>query len=71
LALRGSFIVDPDGKIAAYEINNNDIGRNAKELLRKVQAAQFVRENDGKVCPANWQPGDETLEPGVDLVGKI
>ncbi len=71
LALRGTFIIDPDGKLAAYEVHNNDIGRNVQELLRKIEAAQFVREHDGMVCPANWKPGDDALKPGVDLVGKI
>ena len=71
LSLRGSFIIDPEGVLRAIEINDNSIGRNAKELLRKVQAAKFVNEHEGKVCPANWNPGDDTLEPGLDLVGKI
>jgi len=71
LALRGTFIIDPDGVLKTIEINNNDIGRSAKETLRKLQAAQFVREHGGNVCPANWEPGEETLKPGVDLVGKI
>ncbi|PIT90305.1 MAG: peroxiredoxin [Candidatus Komeilibacteria bacterium CG10_big_fil_rev_8_21_14_0_10_41_13] len=71
LALRGSFIVDPDGVIKAYEINDNNIGRSAAELLRKLQAAKFVREHGGEVCPASWQPGQATLRPGLDLVGKI
>ncbi len=71
LALRGSFIIDPDGILRGSEINDNNIGRSAKELLRKLQAAKFVREHGGNVCPASWQPGDDTLEPGLDLVGKI
>jgi len=71
LSLRGSFIIDPDGVIKSSEINDNSIGRNAKELLRKLQAAKFVREHGDKVCPASWQPGEETLSPGVDLIGKI
>jgi len=71
LSLRGSFIVDPDGIIQAYEIHDNNIGRSAKELLRKLQAANFVREHGGEVCPANWKPGADTLKPGLDLVGKI
>ena len=71
LALRGSFIIDPDGVLKAFEINDNSIGRNAKELLRKVQAAKFVSEADGEVCPASWTPGGDTLTPGLDLVGKI
>ncbi len=71
LALRGSFIVDPDGVLQAYEIHNNNIGRSAVELLRKLEAAIFVREHGGEVCPANWKPGAKTLKPGIDLVGKI
>lgn len=71
LALRGSFIIDPDSRLVAYEVHANNIGRSAGELLRKVQAAQFVRDNGGEVCPANWKPGSKTLKPGLDLVGKI
>ncbi len=71
LSYRASFIIDPDGIIKAYEMHDNSIGRSASELLRKLKAAQFVRENGGEVCPANWQPGEETLKPGLDLVGKI
>ena len=71
LSLRGSFIIDPDGIIVAMEIHNNSIGRNADELFRKLEAAQYVREHEGEVCPAKWKPGKETLRPGIDLVGKI
>ncbi len=71
VALRGSFVVDPEGVLQALEINPDGVGRNAKELLRKVQALKFVREHGDKVCPASWEPGDETLTPGMDLVGKI
>ena len=69
--LRGRFIIDPDGVLKAIEINNNDIGRSASELFRKLQAAIFVRKNGGEVCPASWVPGKKTLRPGLDLVGKI
>jgi len=71
LALRGTFIFDPDGVLKTMEIHDNSIGRSAAELLRKLQAAKFVREHGGEVCPANWHPGDKTLTPGLDLVGKI
>jgi peroxiredoxin (alkyl hydroperoxide reductase subunit C) len=71
LALRGSFIINPEGNIVACEINSNNIGRNATELLRKVQAAQFVAKHGDQVCPAKWTPGKGTLKPGIDLVGKI
>ena len=71
LALRGSFVVDPEGKIKLYEIHDNGIGRDAKELLRKVKAAQYVASHPGEVCPAKWQEGEKTLKPSLDLVGKI
>ena len=71
LALRGSFVVDPEGVIKVAEIHDLGIGRSAAELLRKVQAAQYVAEHDGEVCPASWTPGEATLKPGLDLVGKI
>ena len=70
-AYRGVFIVDPDGKIQSYTINNMGIGRSADEILRTLQAAQFVREHGDRVCPANWQPGEETIKPSLDLVGKL
>lgn len=71
LAYRGTFLVDPDGLIKLAEIQDNGIGRNADELMRKVQAAQFIRNNPNEVCPAKWKPGAQTLKPGLDLVGKI
>lgn len=71
LALRGTFIINPEGILVAYEVNSNDIGRSAAELIRKIQAAQFVAEHGGEVCPASWKPGQKTLKPGMDLVGKI
>lgn len=71
LAERGSFIVDPEGHIAAYEISSGSVGRNAEELLRKLQGCQFVYENGDQACPANWKPGGKTLRPGPDLVGKL
>jgi len=71
LSLRGTFIIDPEGLLKAYEIHDNSIGRSSTELLRKIKAAQFVREHGGEVCPANWEPGQKTLKPGLDLVGKI
>ncbi len=71
LSLRGTFIIDPDGIIKSFEINDNSIGRSSVELLRKLQAAKFVHEHGGEVCPASWKPGENTLKPGIDLVGKI
>jgi peroxiredoxin (alkyl hydroperoxide reductase subunit C) len=71
LSLRASFIINPDGILKSMEIHDNSIGRNALEILRKLQAAKFVSENPGNVCPASWSPGKDTLKPTVDLVGKI
>ncbi len=71
VSLRGSFIIDPAGVLKAIEINDNSIGRSAKELLRRLQAAKYVSEHKGQVCPASWEPGDDTLKPGLNLVGKI
>jgi len=71
LSLRGTFIIDPNGVLKCVEMNDNSIGRSAKELIRKIKAAKFVHENGGEVCPASWEPGKETLKPGLDLVGKI
>ena len=71
LAYRGTFLVNPAGDIKLAEVQDNGIGRNADELLRKVQAAQFIAEHPDEVCPAKWKPGSETLKPGLDLVGKI
>ncbi len=71
LSLRATYIVDPDGKVVAFEMHENSIGRNIRETLRKLQAAKFVRGHKGKVCPASWAPGKDALTPGVGLVGKL
>jgi peroxiredoxin (alkyl hydroperoxide reductase subunit C) len=71
LAYRGTFLINPEGQIKLAEVNDNGIGRNADELLRKVQAAQYVASHNGEVCPAKWTPGEKTLKPGLNLVGKI
>ncbi|MCS6838863.1 MAG: alkyl hydroperoxide reductase subunit C [Bdellovibrionaceae bacterium] len=71
LAYRGTFLVNPEGLIKLAEINDNGIGRNADELVRKIQAAQYVAKNPSEVCPAKWTPGNKTLKPSLDLVGKI
>jgi len=70
LSQRATYIIDPQGVVKAYEFHNNSIGRSAAELIRKIEAAQFV-EKHGEVCPASWKPGAKTLKPGLDLVGKI
>ena len=71
LALRGTFVVNPEGEIKVAEIHDLGIGRDASELLRKVKAAQYVASHPGEVCPAKWKEGEATLKPSLDLVGKI
>ena len=71
LADRGTFVIDPDGVIQILEISCEGVGRNAAELVRKVKAAQYVRNHPGEVCPAKWEEGASTLAPSLDLVGKI
>lgn len=71
LALRGTFIIDPAGVLRSMEVNDNSIGRKGVETFRKLQAAQYVETHKGQVCPASWEPGSDTLEPGLDLVGKL
>lgn len=71
LAERGTFVIDPDGKIQIIEINAGGIGRDAAELVRKIKAAQYIAAHPGEVCPAKWQEGEATLAPSLDLVGKI
>ena len=71
LNYRGTFVVNPEGQIKIAEIHDNGIGRNAEELLRKVEAAQFVAAHPNEVCPAKWKKGYATLKPSIDLVGKI
>ena len=71
MAYRGTFLINPEGQIKLAEMNDNSIGRDADELVRKVEAAQFVASHDGEVCPAKWKKGEATLKPSIDLVGKI
>src|SRR3954470_2136374 len=65
LADRGTFVIDPNGKIQVVEITAGGIGRDAQELLRKVKAAQYVAAHPGEVCPAKWQEGEKTLAPSL------
>lgn len=71
VSLRATFIIDPKGILRAGDIHDNSIGRSIHEIVRKLQAAKFVEEHKGQVCPASWEPGQKTLKPGLNLVGKI
>jgi NADH-dependent peroxiredoxin subunit C len=71
MALRGTFLVNPEGIVKTAEIHDNSIARDMIETLRKLKAAQYVAKNPGQVCPAKWNEGAKTLTPSLDLVGKI
>lgn len=71
LAERGDFIIDPEGRVVAYEVISSNVGRDAAEILRRVKASQFVYEHTDQVCPAKWEPGDKTIKPSLDLVGEL
>ena len=71
MARRGTFLIDPKGQVRTMEIHDNSVGRKAAETFRKFEAALYVEAHPGNVCPASWEEGDDTLTPGVDLVGKI
>jgi len=71
IPLRATFIINPQGLLKVAQYHDNSIGRSIEELMRQIQAAQFVEKNGGEVCPMNWKPGEKTLKPGLDLVGKI
>lgn len=71
IAERGTFVINPEGKIMAYEVLAGNVGRNADELFRRVQALQFVQAHGDEVCPAKWKPGAKTLKPSLDLVGQL
>jgi NADH-dependent peroxiredoxin subunit C len=71
LALRGTFVIDPDGVIKTMEVHDNAIARDVTETVRKLKAAQYVASHPNEVCPAKWKEGEATLAPSIDLVGKI
>jgi len=68
--IRGRFIIDPDFKVRAMEVLTPEVGRNPKELLRQIKAFQHVVKT-GEVTPSGWEPGNKTLTPGPELVGKV
>lgn len=70
LSHRGTFLIDPEGTLKMMEIQDNDTGRNADELLRKIEAMKFVREHEGEACPASWKPGQQTIKPTISEIGK-
>ena len=71
MALRGTFVINPEGMIKTAEVHSNEIARDVKETLRKLKAAQYTAAHPGEVCPAKWNDGAATITPSLDLVGKI
>ncbi|RJX28212.1 MAG: peroxiredoxin [Desulfurivibrio sp.] len=71
LALRGTFIINPEGVVVASEVNYYNVGRNAAETLRKLKASIYVARHPEQACPANWREGEKTLTPSPDMVGKV
>ena len=71
LALRGTFIISPEGTLVSSEVNYYNVGRNAAELLRKIKASVYVSQHPDEACPARWDKGDKTLTPSAELVGKV
>jgi peroxiredoxin (alkyl hydroperoxide reductase subunit C) len=71
-AMRGSFIINPEGRLLAKEVNYGDVGRNVDELMRKFKAYLYLSRHPVKACPSKWKDeGDATLEPGAKLVGNV
>jgi len=71
LALRGTFLISPDGVLTASEVNYYNVGRNSEELLRKIQANAYLAGQPAEACPARWRPGAKTLTPSAKLVGRV
>lgn len=71
LALRGTFIINPEGVLVGSEVNFYNVGRNAAELVRKMEANNYLKEHPAEACPAKWTPGEKTLTPSEKLVGKV
>ncbi len=71
LALRGTFIINPDGVLVGSEVNFYNVGRNADELLRKMEANIYLKDHPEEVCPAKWEPGKKTIKPSPEIVGKV
>ena len=71
VAMRAVYIIDPEGVLRSVEIVSDSIGRNAAEVVRKLKALDFVRNNPGKVCPARWEEGETVLEPAIRKAGHV
>lgn len=71
LSLRGTFVINPEGMLVSSEVNYYNVGRNAEELVRKVEANVHLMAHPDEACPANWTKGGKTLKPNSAMVGKV
>lgn len=71
LALRGTFIINPEGKLVSATVNFYNVGRNMEELTRVIEANVHCAANPDEACPAKWAPGDKTLTPSEGMVGNV
>jgi NADH-dependent peroxiredoxin subunit C len=72
LALRGTFVINPEGKLLNSEMNFYNLGRNIDELLRKFKANLYMAKKPSEVCPSKWRDeGDQTLAPSAQMVGRV
>ena len=72
LALRGTFIINPEGRLLSSEVSFFNMGRNIEELMRKFKASLYLAKKPAEACPAQWKDeGDKTLTPGPSMVGKV
>ncbi len=71
IAGRGTFVIDPDGIVRVIEVTSGPLGRNSAELIRKIEALQFMREHPGTACPAKWAVGSKTLTPSIKIAGEV
>jgi len=71
LALRGTFIINPEGLLVSSEVNFYNVGRNADELARKMEANNYLKDHPAEACPAKWTPGEKTLTPSEKMVGNV
>lgn len=70
-AMRGTIIINPEGIFQGIEVSFDNVGRNAAELVRKMEAHVYLRKHPNEVCPARWEKGAKTLTPSEKIVGKV
>lgn len=71
IAWRGTFIIDPDGIVRGIEITSGPLWRNSDELIRKIEALQFMRSHPGTACPAKWAVWSKTLTPSIKIAWEV